>query len=397
MPGQQSSVAIAGVYEYPDRLIGDLSVLGVKAVCARAALDDAGLGWPDVDGLYDGGETGLLGVLEFAEYAGIKPRVIDTTAVGGSSFEFHVAHAVRDIAAGRCNVAVLCYGSLARTQARAIGTGSRISTGPPTGASNMEDPYGLPLVGGYALVAQRHMHQYGTTAEQLAEVAVTARYHALRNPDARRALSDLGIKRTGELGTADVLGSPLVADPLHVLDCCLISDGGGAVVLVSGSIARSIRSRPVWVLGTGEALAYNDNGGDLTTGAAARSGPTAFQQAGLRPDEMDVAMIYDSFTITVLTILEDLGFCAKGEGGAYVEGGRLRFDVAGGPAVNTDGGGLSSNHPGMRGIFLLIEAVRQLRGQSTAQVAGARHAVAHGCGNQLGGRHSGATIVLGAH
>jgi acetyl-CoA C-acetyltransferase len=395
MPGLESSVAIAGIYEYPERLIGDLSVLAIKAVCGRAALDDAGLQWPDVDGLYDAGETGLLGVLEFAEYAGISPRVIDATAVGGSSFEFHVAHAVRDISAGRCNVALLAYGSLARSQGRAIGVGSRLSAGPPTGTSNMEDPYGLPLVGGYALVAQRHMHQYGTTAEQLAEVAVTARYHALSNPDARRALSDLGIKRAGELRVADVLGSPLVADPLHVLDCCLISDGGGAVVLVSGSMARSIRSRPVWVLGTGEALGFNDNGGDLTSGAAARSGPMAFGQAGLRPDEMDVAMLYDSFTITVLTILEDLGFCAKGDGGAYVEGGRLRFDVVGGPAVNTDGGGLSSNHPGMRGIFLLIEAVRQLRSQSTAQVAGARHAVVHGCGSQLGGRHSGGTIILG--
>lgn len=259
----------------------------------------------------------------------------------------------------------------------------------------MEGPYGLTLVGSYALVARRHLHQYGTTPEQLAEIAVTTRAHAMRNPEAVRALHDLGQKNVREIGVDDVVSSRLIADPLHLLDCCLISDGGGAIVIVGPEVARDLRSAPVWILGSGEAAKYAENQGDLTVSAGARSGPPAFEEAGVRPEEIDVAMIYDSFTITVLTILEDLGFCAKGEGGDYVAGGRLRFDRPGGPALNTDGGGLSSNHPGMRGIFLLIEATRQLRGTSTAQVPGATLAVAHGNGGQLGTRHAAGTIVLG--
>jgi acetyl-CoA C-acetyltransferase len=259
----------------------------------------------------------------------------------------------------------------------------------------MEAPYGLTLVGNYAMVAQRHMHQYGTRPEQLAEIAVTTRAHAMRNPEAVRGLADIGQKHVREIDAGDVLGSRMVADPLHLFDCCIISDGGGAVVIVAPELARDLPKRPVWILGAGEAVKYPENGGDVTVSAALQSGPRAFAEAGVRPDEIDVAMIYDSFTITVLTILEDLGFCAKGEGGAYVEGGRLRFDAAGGPALNTDGGGLSSNHPGMRGIFLLIEATRQLRGESTAQVDGARLAVAHGNGGQLATRHAAGTVILG--
>ena len=175
----------------------------------------------------------------------------------------------------------------------------------------------------------------------------------------------------------------------------MISDGGGAVVIASADVAANCAKKPVWILGSGEATKYPTNGGDLTSSAAVQSGPVAFAEAGLTPSEIDIAMIYDSFSITVLTILEDLGFCAKGEGGAWVEGGRLRFDNPGGPALNTDGGGLSSNHPGMRGIFLLIEAARQLRGESTAQVDGARFAVAHGNGGMLGSRHSAGTVILG--
>jgi acetyl-CoA C-acetyltransferase len=188
----------------------------------------------------------------------------------------------------------------------------------------------------------------------------------------------------------------MIADPLHLLECCMISDGGGAVVIAAPEVARDCAKRPVWILGGGEATKYRENGGDVTTSAAAQSAPVAFGEAGVRPDEMDVAMIYDSFSITVLAILEDLGFCKKGEGGAWVSGGRLRFDRPGdGPALNTDGGGLSSNHPGMRGIFLLIEAARQLRGESTAQLEAARLAVAHGNGGMLGSRHSGGTVILG--
>ena len=386
--------AIAGIYEFPWRLAGGLSKLQIKAESARHALEDAGLTWSDVDAVYDASEAGPMQGLTIAEYFGVTPRVMDTTAVGGSSYEFHAAHAARDIASGRANVALLTYGSTARSEARAIGTGGRVPTDPQPGA-NMEAPYGLTLIGNYALVARRHMAQYGTRPEDLAEIAVTTRAHAVRNPDAVAGLAALGIKNTGELTTGDVLGSRMVADPLHLLECCIVSDGGGAVVIVSPEVARDLRKPPVWILGTGEAIGYPGNHADITTSAAARSGPDAFGQAGVRADEIDIAMIYDSFTITVLTILEDLGFAKKGEGGPYVAGGRLRFDRPGAPALNTDGGGLSSNHPGMRGIFLLIEATRQLRGESTSQVDGARLAVAHGNGGQLGTRHAAGTIVLG--
>jgi acetyl-CoA C-acetyltransferase len=389
------AAAIAGIYEFPKRLAGGLSALQIKAECAARALEDAGLNWSDVDAVYDASEAGRMQGLTIAEYFGITPRVVDTTAVGGSSYEYHAAHAARDIAAGQANVALLTYGSTARSDARAIGTGARAAEPQPQPSANMERPYGLTLIGNYAMVARRHMAQYGTTPEQLAQIAVTTRRHATRNPQAVAGLADIGIRDTGEITVDDVLGSRLIADPLHLLECCIVSDGGGAVVIVSRDVASGIRSRPAWILGTGEAVGYPAFGADLTTTAAARSGPEAFGRAGVRPDEIDIAMIYDSFTITVLAILEDLGFAKKGEGGPLAAGGHLAFDQPGGPALNTDGGGLSSNHPGMRGIFLLIEAARQLRGESTSQVPGARLAVAHGNGGQLGTRHAAATIVLG--
>lgn len=392
MPGP--AAAIAGVHEFGKRVAGGLSPLQIKAESARLALTDAGLTWSDVDAIYDASEAGPLQGLTIAEYLGLTPRVVDTTAVGGSSYEFHAAHAARDIAAGKADVALLTYGSTARTESRAIGTRARMGSQPQP-ASNMEIPYGLSLIGNYALVAQRHMAQYGTTPEQLAEIAVTTRSHAVRNPHAVAGLADLGIRNRGEITISEVLGSRLIADPLHLLECCLVTDGGGAVVIVSRAVAAGIRKPPVWILGTGEAVGYPANGGDITTSAAARSGPEAFGQAGVRPEDIDIAMIYDSFTITVLTILEDLGFAKKGEGGPFAAGGRLRFDRPGAPALNTDGGGLSSNHPGMRGIFLLIEATRQLRGESTAQVPGARLGVAHGNGGQLGTRHAAGTVILG--
>ncbi|WP_219412594.1 thiolase C-terminal domain-containing protein [Pseudonocardia nigra] len=386
--------AIAGIHEYPLRRAPGVSKLQIKAESAARALEDAGLTFADVDALYDAGETGPMSGLAVAEHLGIEPTVVDTTSVGGSSYEFHAAHAARDIAAGRARVALLTYGSTAKSESRAIGTGARPMTEPLPGA-NMEVPYGLPLIGNYALVAQRHMHEYGTTPEQLAEIAVTTRAHAVRNPEAVTGLADIGIRNTGEIGVDDVLGSRMVADPLHLLDCCLVTDGGGAVVIVGEDVVADTRKPPVWILGSGEALAYPGNARDITTSAAAVSGPIAFGEAGVRPEDVDIAMIYDSFTITVLTLLEDLGFAKKGEGGPYVEGGRMRFDRPGAPALNTDGGGLSSNHPGMRGIFLLLEAARQLRGESTSQVDGARLAVAHGNGGLLGTRHAAATVVLG--
>jgi acetyl-CoA C-acetyltransferase len=396
VPNLKRDAAIVGIYEYPSRDVeGRVSPLQIKAECAARALADAGLGWKDVDALYDAGDGGMMSGLALAEYFGLHPTVIDTTMVGGSSYEFHAAHAKRDLAAGKARVALLTYGSTSHSNAWAIGVGARGGVGIPMPADNMEGFTGMTLVSNYAMVAHRHMHQYGTTSEQLAEIAVATRYHAMRNPEAVAAMKALEFLDIRETTIADVVGSRMIADPLHLLECCMISDGGGAVVIAAPEVARSCEQRPVWILGSGEATGYPTNGGDFTTSAALQSGRSAFAEAGVTPAEIDIAMIYDSFTITVLTILEDLGFCKKGEGGAYVEGGRLRFDRPGGPALNTDGGGLSSNHPGMRGIFLLIEAARQLRGQSTSQVKDARLAVAHGNGGMLGSRHCAGTVVLG--
>jgi acetyl-CoA C-acetyltransferase len=394
---QVRDAAIVGVHEYPSRRVeGKVSAMQIKAASAARALADAGLTWKDVDAIYDAGEGGGgMSGLTIAEYFGLKPNVIDTTAVGGSSYEFHAAHAKRDIAAGKARVALLTYGSTALSQMMAIGTGGRggFAMHP---ADNMDAFAGMTLVSNYAMVAHRHMYQYGTTSEQLAEIGTATRLHAMRNPEAVAAMTALGFLDIRETTIEDVVRSPLIADPLHRLDCCMISDGGGAVVIAAADVARNCRKKPVWILGSGEATKYPENGGDITVSAAAQSGPRAFGEAGIRPAEIDIAMIYDSFSITVLTLLEDLGFCKKGEGGQWVSGGRLRFDrPKDGPALNTDGGGLSSNHPGMRGIFLLIEATRQLRGESTAQVKDARLAVAHGNGGMLGSRHSGGTVILG--
>jgi len=395
MVSQARDAAIVGIHEYPSRDVeGQVSPLQIKAESAAAALGDAGLSWADVDAIYDAGDGGGMGGLNIAEYFGLKPNVIDTTNVGGSSYEYHAAHARRDIAAGKARVALLTYGSTAHSNVQRIGAGGRGGGIHP--ADNMEAFTGMTLIANYAMVARRHMHEYGTTSEQLAEISVATRAHAMRNPQAVKAMKDLEFLDIRETTIDDVVNSRMIADPLHLLECCMISDGGGAVVIAAQDVARNCATSPVWILGSGEATKYPENGGDITTSAAAQSAPPAFAEAGVTPGEIDIAMIYDSFSITVLALLEDLGFCAKGEGGAWVEGGRLRFDQNGGPALNTDGGGLSSNHPGMRGIFLLIEAVRQLRGESTSQVEGARLAVAHGNGGMLGSRHCAGTVILGS-
>lgn len=391
----ERDAAIVGIHEYPSRDVeGEVSPLQIKAESAARALEDAGLNWSDVDAVYDAGDGGGMGGLNISEYFGLKPNVIDTTNVGGSSYEFHAAHAKRDIASGKAKVALLTYGSTAHSNARAIGVGGRGGPGMHP-AENMDAFAGMTLIANYAMVARRHMHEYGTTSEQLAEISTATRYHAMRNPEAVKAMEDLEFLDIRETSIDDVVNSRMIADPLHLLECCMISDGGGAVVIASPEVARDCRKPPVWILGGGEATKYPENGGDITTSAAAQSAPIAFGEAGIKPSEIDIAMVYDSFSITVLALLEDLGFCKKGEGGSWVQGGKLRFDQSGGPALNTDGGGLSSNHPGMRGIFLLIEAARQLRGESTSQVADAKLAVAHGNGGMLGSRHAAGTIILG--
>lgn len=396
MTGQSRSAAIVGVHEYPSRDVeGALSPLQIKAESAARALEDAGLDWSDVDAIYDAGEAGPMSGFSISEYFGLKPNVIDTTNVGGSSYEYHAAHARRDIAAGKARVALLTYGSTAHSNMSRIGVGGRDGMGVLPG-DNLESFVGQTLVANYAMVARRHMYEYGTSSEQLAEISVVTRLHAMRNPQAVQAMKDLEFLDIRATTIADVVNSRMIADPLHLLECCMISDGGGAVVIAAPDVARDCAKPPVWILGTGEATKYPENGGDITTSAAAQSAPQAFGEAGLTPADMDIAMIYDSFSITVLALLEDLGFCPKGEGGRWVEGGRLRFDrPSDGPALNTDGGGLSSNHPGMRGIFLLIEAARQLRGESSSQVDNARYAVAHGNGGMLGARHCAGTVILG--
>jgi acetyl-CoA acetyltransferase len=314
----------------------------------------------------------------------LKPRWLDGTNIGGSSFLAHAAHAAAAIHAGQCEVALVLYGSTAASNSLAIGTG--LGGGGRDPGQAFVAPYGLTTVGSYALVARRHMERYGTKPEELAEIAVTMRRHAGLNPEA---------KMRKPITVADVLASRMISEPLHLLDCCIISDGGGALVITSTERARGLRKGAVQVLGTGEAVAHQELGApDLLTIAARQSGAHALGMAGVRHADLDLCTIYDSFTITVLATLENLGFCKPGEGGSFVSGGRI--GLGGELPVNPDGGGLSSNHPGMRGIFLAIEAVRQLRGEcGHRQVEGAKLALAHGTGGTLGVAHSGATLVLG--
>jgi acetyl-CoA acetyltransferase len=377
-----ASAAIVGVAESDLGVVGPKTVLQLQAQAARAALEDAGLGLRDVDAVYTaGGDWGWAPSMLVAEYLGLQPSVTDSTNIGGSSFEAHVGHAAAMIAQGRCEVALITYGSTQRSQAsRTLGR-----AGPATYTEQFERPYGPPLpVGAYAMAAMRHMHEFGTKPEQLAEVAVATRKWASLNPKAYKR---------DPITIADVLNSPYIAEPLHLLDCCLVTDGGGAVILTSLDRARDCRKAPVRVLGSAETHTHMtiSNMPDLTRTGAYTTGPKAMGMAGVKHDDFDVVEIYDSFTITVLLTLEALGFCGRGESGAFVEGQRTA--PGGDFPLNTNGGGLSYCHPGMYGIFLLVEAVRQLRGESNdRQVANARLALVHGTGGVLS---SAATCVLG--
>lgn len=376
--------AISGVYEYPARKIPGKSLFQIQAECAREALAEAGLTMKDVDGVMT--PSGFPGAIAFAEYMGMNPDVVDMTGVGGSTFLLLTSRAAAAVAAGQAECVLITYGATPVSEARAIGTVAR------GGAAGWPDAfeliYGPVLASLYANVASRHMYEYGTTSEQLAEIAVTTRRHASMNPNA--LYQDL-------ITVDDVINSRMIASPLHLLDCCVISDGGGAVVVTSPERARAAKTKPVWFLGAGEGYRHTSNGKrDFLDIAAAQSGPTAFQYAGVDHKDLDLLMIYDSFTITVLATLENLGFCKRGEGGNFVSGGRLAID--GELPMNTDGGGLSSNHPGMRGIFLIIEAVKQLRGDfagTPRQVKDCKLALTHGTGGNLGARHSGITMILG--
>ena len=353
----------------------------------QRALADSGIAKADIDGYCTAGMGGIVdGATTMAEYLGIVPSYLDGTMTGGSSFEVHVQHAAAAIRAGICDTVLVTYGSdFLSAMGRTLGTGGMRGgrRGVP-GPMQYEAPYGGSLVGNYAMAARRHMHQYGTTSEQLAEIAVGIREFAGLNPDAMYR---------DPMTVDDVLNSRLIADPLHKLDCCVVSDGGGAILLTTAERAKDLRQPPVYILG---AAASQDHWNisempDFTVTAAARCGPAAFAEAGVAPSDVDTVQLYDSFTITILLLLEDLGFCPKGEGGPFVMEGALRR--GGAMPLNTDGGGLSACHPGMRGIFLLIESARQLRGQAgEAQVPGAEIALACGSGGWLS--HMGA-VVLG--
>jgi acetyl-CoA C-acetyltransferase len=375
--------AVVGAYEHPTRFAPDKTAYQIHAESARGALEDAGLKISDVDALFTSG-VGPIGILSLANHLNLRPSYVDSQAIGGSSFVSHCVHAAAAIAAGLCQVALVTYGSTAASERFAIGTGAGGHVMDPP--DSFEAPFGPTIVGSYAMVAQRHMHEYGTTSEQLAEIAVTMRKHAALNPHA---------KYRDPITVEDVLASRIISSPLHLLDCCMISDGGGALVLTSVERARDLRRPPVVILGGAEAVRHSEIGRrDLLDIAARQSGPLAFARAGVKPADVDVALIYDSYTITVLATLEALGFCALGEGGAFVGGGRI--GLGGDLPVNPDGGGLSSNHPGMRGIFLVIEATRQLRGEAgSRQVKDAELACVHGTGGMLGQRHSGVTMLLG--
>jgi len=379
----RGSAAIAGAATFGCGEAPGFTDMELLARAARAAVADAGLEMRDIDGLCTASASAAMWTLPVVEYLGLNPRYIDGTMLGGSSFIAHLLPAMQAIRSGQCSAVLICYGSAQRSAAfgrREIVAARRFLDPQP-----YEHPYEPMLpVSAYALAASRHMHEFGTTREQLADVAVAARAWAGLNPEAfmREPLT-----------REEVLGARMVSDPLGVRDCCLVTDGAGACVLVSAERARDLPKKPVYVLGNATAV-WNrqiSSMADLTTTAASQSGREAFAMAGLAPKDMDVVQLYDAFTINTLLFLEDLGFCPKGEGGRFVADGAIA--PGGRLPVNTNGGGLSCVHPGMYGIFALIEAVRQLRGEcGERQVKNAQTALAHGNGGMLSSQ---ATAILG--
>ena len=382
----KGKACLAGAYEHPARKAENKSVAQLHAEVAKGALDDAGLTKQDVDGYFCAGDAPGLGPLSMADYLGLKLRHLDSTETGGTSYLIHVAHAAQAIALGKCNVALVTLAGRPRSEGHS-------GTQPRTFAANLPDapfeaPYGIVTTNSYAMVAMRHMHEFGTTSEQLAWVKVAASHHAQHNPHAM--LREV-------VTVKDVLDSPMVADPLHRMDCCVVSDGGGALIVTRPEIAKSLGRPLVKLIGAGEASKGQAGGKlSLTTSGAAWSGAAAFAEAGVKPADIRYVSIYDSFTITVVVQLEDLGFCKKGEGGRFVADGNL-ISGSGKLPFNTDGGGLCNNHPGNRGgMTKVIKAVRQLRGEAhpKVQVKDCGLALAQGTGGQLGTRHGSATLIM---
>jgi acetyl-CoA C-acetyltransferase len=374
---------IAGVYEHPRREIPDRSVAQVHAEVALGALADAGLTLSDVDAYFCDASTGF-GPLSMVDYLGLHPRHVDSTETGGSSYVVHVGHAAAAIATGQCQVALITLAGLPRSSRMRGGPGG---SGPE---SSFEGAWGMAgAVTSYALAAQRHMFEFGTTSAQLAEVKVAASLHAQHNPHA--FLQNV-------FTVDEVLESPMISSPLHRDDCCVVTDGGGALVVVSPEVARDLERPSAKILGHAETVKHTDNGRiDLVSTGAAITGPLAFAEAGVSHQDIDYVSIYDSFTITVIETIEDLGFCEKGEGGRFVLDGAL-VSPHGKLPFNTDGGGLCNNHPTNRGgITKVIEAVRQLRGEAhpAVQVPDCEIALAHGTGGSIGTRHGSSTVILG--
>jgi len=374
-------VAVVGVALADCGRVDGATPYTLHAQAARRALADSGLDRSVVDGFASAG-TGVLAPVEVAEYLGLRPTWVDSTSVGGSTWEVMAAHAADAIAAGHADAVLLVYGSTARADIKAGRRTGNLSYG-ARGPLQFEVPYGHTLIAKYAMAARRHMLEHGTRLEQLAEVAVQARENAARNPEALYR---------APITVDDVLSAPMIADPFTKLHCCIRSDGGAAVLLAAEEYVRDSRAAPAWILGTGEHVSHAtmSEWPDFTVSPAAVSGRLAFERAGVRPADIELAEIYDAFTYMTLVTLEDLGFCKKGEGGAYVQSREL--------PVNTDGGGLSAQHPGMRGLFLLVEAVRQLRGDAGERQVLRRDgtvpelAVASGTGGWF---CSSGTVVLG--
>lgn len=375
---KRGSVAVVGAAESDlGRVADQMTPIDLMAQAIGRALRQCGMTPKDVDGVFCTTSQVRMGPLLLSEYLGLNPNVFDGTNMGGSSFMTHLARAHAAIDAGLCSVAVVAYGSTQRSVSRAAAA--------PREYNAYETPY-RPILptSAYALAASRHMHLYGTTREQLAEVAVAARKWALMNPKAWEK---------EPLTIDQVLSARMISSPLTVRDCCLVTDGGGALVLVSAERAKDLDATPVYVLGHGDCMSHNaiSSMEDLTVTGAVQSGKRAFAMAGAKPSDMDVTILYDAFTITPILFLEDLGYCGKGEGGAFVSGGRIA--PGGDFALNTNGGGLSYCHPGMYGMLGMIEAVDQLRGKSGArQIKDAELALAHGNGGTLSSQ---STVIFG--
>jgi acetyl-CoA acetyltransferase len=377
MHNLKGSAAIVGVGTAGVGLAPGKSHLELIAEASKIALDEAGLTMRDVDGLFTASLVNFFPTLTTAEYLGIRPAVTVGTNLGGASFEDYVIQAAMALKAGLCKVALICYGS---NQRSASGRHTTMSDMP-----KYEAPYNPRFpIAAYALTAARHMYEFGTTREQLAEVALAARRWAQKNPEA---------SERGELTMDDILSARMVCDPLSVRDCCLVTDGAGAIVMIAADRAKDVEKKPVYFLGGAAATWFRQISAaeDLTVTSATESGSRAYRMARLSPKDVDVVEVYDAFTINTILFLEDLGFCKKGEGGAFVSDGGIA--PGGRLPVNTNGGGLSYAHPGMYGVFLLIEAARQLRGEAgERQIPDAEIALCHGNGGTLSAEVS---VLLG--